>query len=117
MNGGFAIDPATLRRNDDPPDYVAFREAAIRCTARVGTKLELSPDQRLVLAQMSDEHDIPRLMEWVGRSNRSKFREAVLAPLLALGLVAMTIPDKPNSSNQRYRLTEHGKALRDEVSE
>lgn len=25
----FAIDPATLRRNDDPPDYVAFREAAI----------------------------------------------------------------------------------------
>ena len=25
----FSIDPATLRRNDDPPDYVAFREAAI----------------------------------------------------------------------------------------
>ena len=84
---------------------------------QVGTKLELSPDQRLVLAQMSDEHDIPTLMEWVGRSNRSKFREAVLAPLLALGLVAMTIPDKPNSSKQRYRLSEHGKALRDEASE
>ena len=25
----FLLDPATLRRNDDPPDYVAFREAAI----------------------------------------------------------------------------------------
>jgi ATP-dependent DNA helicase RecG len=25
----FTLDPATLRRNDDPPDYVAFREAAI----------------------------------------------------------------------------------------
>ena len=25
----FSLDPATLRRNDDPPDYVAFREAAI----------------------------------------------------------------------------------------
>ena len=25
----FSLDPDTLRRNDDPPDYVAFREAAI----------------------------------------------------------------------------------------
>ncbi|MGI6639090.1 MAG: Fic family protein [Desulfobulbus sp.] len=25
----FSVDPATLRRNDDPPDYIAFREAAI----------------------------------------------------------------------------------------
>ena len=25
----FSLDPATLRRDDDPPDYVAFREAAI----------------------------------------------------------------------------------------
>jgi ATP-dependent DNA helicase RecG len=25
----FSIDPTTLRRNDDPPDYIAFREAAI----------------------------------------------------------------------------------------
>jgi ATP-dependent DNA helicase RecG len=55
-------------------------------------------------------------MRWVGRSNRSKFREAVLSPLLELELVAMTIPDKPNSSKQRYRLTEKGKALRDKVN-
>lgn len=25
----FSVDPSTLRRNDDPPDYIAFREAAI----------------------------------------------------------------------------------------
>lgn len=64
---------------------------------------------------MTDEHDVTTLMEWVGRSNRSKFREVVLKPLLALDLVAMTIPDKPNSSKQSYRLTAQGKALRDEV--
>ena len=84
---------------------------------QVGIKSGLSPEQRIVLAQMSDEHDVATLMEWVGRSNRSKFREAVLTPLLALDLVEMTIPDKPNSSKQRYRLTEQGKAVRDEVSE
>ena len=25
----FSLDPATMRRNDDPPDYVSFRESAI----------------------------------------------------------------------------------------
>lgn len=84
---------------------------------QVGTKSGLSAEQRILLAQMTDEHDIATLMQWVGRSNRSKFREAVLGPLLALDLVAMTIPDKPNSSKQRYRLTEQGAALQDEVGE
>ena len=82
---------------------------------QVGTKLGLSAEQHKVLAQMIDEHDVATLMQWVGRSNRSKFREVVLTPLLALELVEMTIPDKPNSSKQRYRLTAQGKALRDEV--
>ncbi|WP_287985796.1 RNA-binding domain-containing protein [Diaphorobacter sp.] len=82
---------------------------------QVGTKLGLSAEQRTVLAQMADEHDIATLMQWVGRSNRSKFRETVLAPMLAMELVVMTIPDKPNSSKQRYRLTEQGQALRHEV--
>jgi ATP-dependent DNA helicase RecG len=31
---------------------------------------------------------------------------------LEQGLLAMTIPDKPRSSKQRYRLTERGAALR-----
>jgi len=45
----------------------------------------------------------------------TKFREVVLAPLLAFDLVAMTIPNKPNSSKQRYRLTELGRTVRDAV--
>lgn len=83
---------------------------------QVGTKPGLSAEQHTVLAQMTDDHDVATLMRWVGRSNRSKFREAVLTPLLALDLVEMTIPDKPSSSKQRYRLTAQGKALRDEVN-
>jgi ATP-dependent DNA helicase RecG len=66
---------------------------------------------------MTDEHDVATLMQWVARSNRSKFREVVLTPLLALELVEMTIPDKPNSSKQRYRLTAQGRALRDKVGQ
>ncbi|WPC30189.1 transcriptional regulator [Pseudomonas moraviensis] len=63
---------------------------------------------------MTGDHTAPDLMSFVGRSNRSKFREQVLAPLPASGVVEMTVPDKPNSSKQRYRLTAVGRALKAE---
>ena len=66
-----------------------------------------------LLSRMSGTHDIATLMAWTGRTNRSKFRQAVLTPLLKLGLVEMTIPDKPTSSKQRYFLTQRSKPLRE----
>jgi len=36
------------------------------------------------------------------------FREAYLRPAIKAGLVEMTIPDKPRSSRQKYRLTQKG---------
>ena len=106
----FAQDTAT-----QTTDQVGIKSGLSR--DQVGLRSGISAEQRIVLVQMADEHDITTMMQWVGRSNRSKFREAVLAPLLAMEHVEMTIPNKPNSSNQRYRLTEQGKALRDVVSE
>jgi hypothetical protein len=35
-----------------------------------------------------------------------------LSPALARGLIEMTIPDKPNSKHQKYRLTEKGKRMK-----
>ncbi len=78
---------------------------------QVGTRPELPHEQLALLACITAEHAITELMTLAGRSNRSKFRAQILAPLLELGLVAMTVPDKPSSSKQRYRLTEAGRAL------
>jgi ATP-dependent DNA helicase RecG len=50
-------------------------------------------------------------MEIAERSDRTKFRDQVLKPLLNEGLLNMTIPDKPTSSKQEYRLTEKGRAV------
>jgi ATP-dependent DNA helicase RecG len=50
-------------------------------------------------------------MGLIGRANRTKFRDQVLRPLLDAGLIEMTIPDKPTSSKQKYRLTEMGKQI------
>ena len=48
------------------------------------------------------------LMISIGRRDRKRFREQFIKPLLDLGLLQMTIPDKPNSRFQRYRATEAG---------
>lgn len=43
-------------------------------------------------------------MKKLGLSHRPTFRQNYLKPTLEAGLVEQTLPDKPNSSQQRYRL-------------
>ena len=45
------------------------------------------------------------LMEMVGIKHRPTFRDNYLLPCISAGLVVMTVPNKPNSKNQRYRKT------------
>lgn len=40
-----------------------------------------------------------------------ELKRKIIFPLIALGYVAMTYPDKPTSAKQTYKLTEKGKAL------
>jgi hypothetical protein len=42
--------------------------------------------------------------------HRPTFKAIYLRPKLVEGFIEMTIPDKPNSRLQRYRLTPAGKA-------
>lgn len=72
---------------------------------QVGTKLAPSREQVLVLEAAREPRPIAELMEVCGRSDRTKFRNQVIRPLLEAGLLKMTIPDKPRSSRQRYRTT------------
>ncbi len=50
-------------------------------------------------------------MAIAGRINGTKFRDQVLKPHLAEGLLALTVPEKPTSSLQKYRLTDKGRTL------
>jgi hypothetical protein len=43
--------------------------------------------------------------------DRRRLRETYSAPALAEGLIEYTLPDKPNSRLQQYRLTDKGRAL------
>ena len=52
------------------------------------------------------EYEIPytskALMEKLGLKSREGFRRNYLNPAIELKLIRMTLPDKPNSRNQRY---------------
>jgi hypothetical protein len=50
-------------------------------------------------------------MALAGRTNRTKFRDQIVNPLLKMGLLEMTLPDRPNSRFQKYRLTVKGEAV------
>ena len=51
------------------------------------------------------------LMGLLNLSDRKHFAQTYLLPALDTELVEMTIPDKPQSSKQKYRLTPAGKML------
>ena len=65
---------------------------------------ETSEYVRRMLAVM--EYDIPYtsrdIMALLGLKSKDTLRKNYLNPAMELGLVKMTIPDKPNSRNQRY---------------
>lgn len=104
-------NPAPTWQEQAGSVYVTFLPAALPDTPQVGTKLGLSRDQVQIIHNLLKDRAITDLMELLGRANRTKFRDQVLNPLIRAGFVEMTIPDKPRSSKQKYRLTEKGRKV------
>jgi hypothetical protein len=52
------------------------------------------------------EYDVPypttTIMKELGLKSRETFRKNYMNPAIEMGAVRMTLPDKPNSKNQRY---------------
>ena len=67
------------------------------------------PPQVLILQAIFGEMSRQEIQEALGLKHTRHFRKAYLAPTLRAGLIEMTIPDKPRSSKQRYRLTPAGR--------
>lgn len=86
-------------------------------TPPVGTKSALSQHQVKILRNCLEESAIGDLMNIAERKDRTKFRNQVLNPMIETGLIEMTIPDKPTSSRQRYRITDKGRKLLDALKE
>ena len=48
------------------------------------------------------------MLAFMGLTDRTKFRRKYILPLLEAGIIEHTMPEKPNSQNQKYRLTAKG---------
>lgn len=59
--------------------------------------------ERLMSALGSETLSTKELLERLGLKHRPTFSNNYLRPALELGLIEMTVPDKPNSSKQQYR--------------
>jgi len=71
----------------------------------LGTKEGLSKDHLKILKNCKNESSAIELMEILNRTNKSKFKNAIINPLIENGFFELTNPDKPKSPTQKYRLT------------
>ena len=74
--------------------------------------LQVTPQVEHLLAVLQSEMSREELQALLGLQDRKSFRERYLQPALAQGLIEYSLPDKPNSRLQKYRLSALGQSLR-----
>jgi Fic family protein len=73
---------------------------------------EVTPEVKSLLSVITSDHSRVQLQDLLGLKDEKHFRTKYLNPALDLELIERTIPDKPNSRLQRYRLTDKGLQLK-----
>ncbi len=72
---------------------------------------EVTTEVKRLMNVITGDHSRKELQEMLRLKNAEHFRKAYLLPAIDARLVEMTLPDKPKSRLQRYRLTENGLAV------
>jgi ATP-dependent DNA helicase RecG len=91
------------------PIHPAFAQA--HDEAHDGPPSDLdTTEKRVVRSLRSGPRSVPDIAQELGYASRSGHLKKALDRLDQLGLIALTIPTKPRSKNQKRRLTERGKA-------
>ncbi len=93
----------------------ALREAIINAILHNDYTTEAPPKVEGLLRVLNAAMDRQEIQENLQLSDRENFRINYLKPALDAGLIEMTIPDKPNSKLQKYRLTALGEQSKKEL--
>ena len=89
--------------------YYGRAEVATEVNTEVAT--EVNTEVINMLKVLKGNMSRKEIMAQMNLVNEKHFREYYQQRCVKLGLIEMTIPDKPRSSRQKYRITEKGKAL------
>jgi ATP-dependent DNA helicase RecG len=114
--------PAPVFEIDEDYSYFAVHPAARAAASDLGGDLHgdlhgpgttgVSEQVTKLLNYTEGEMTRHALQAALALANRDHFRKTYLLPALEAGPIEMTLPDKPNSRSQRYRLTAVGKKMR-----
>ncbi|MCR5024702.1 MAG: hypothetical protein K6A90_10280, partial [Lachnospiraceae bacterium] len=66
------------------------------------TPQDTPQEENKLLEYCKEPRSRQEMMDFIGVSDRKHFRVHYLKPLIEAGKLRMTIPDKPNSRNQKY---------------
>ena len=73
--------------------------------------MQVTPQVGELLSIIKGETTRDELQDKLGIKNRDYFRLSYIKSALEDDFIEMTIPHKPNSKNQKYRLTAKGNSL------
>jgi ATP-dependent DNA helicase RecG len=98
------------------PKNQAFEKSAIEKVpswSRKGTQLLRKKAWYLisVLSLCSDPIKMRQMMELFDYKNEKTFRDNYIKPLREVGFITLTVPEKPTDPENRYVITEQGKAF------
>jgi ATP-dependent DNA helicase RecG len=102
--GSSGQHPEPDQRGEETIDPASTRQVPVKYPA---SALQVAK----ALQEQEAEMSRAQLQQTLELSDREHFSKEYLQPALASGLVEMTIPDKPRSSKQQYRLTEIGRSV------
>ena len=96
-------------------DCFKFTDNFIRITLPISAHDHASVQVEKLVSMLTGEMGRSDLQRLLSIKNRDYFRTDYLSPAISNGYVELTIPDKPNSPNQKYRLTAKGIALKNSL--
>lgn len=105
---------AALNKSTKNAESSVFIEFMLRMILTAATPLsapEVTPEVRKMLSILKGEMTRKEIQQILCLKDEKHFRTAYQQPAIAAGLIEMTVPDKPNSRLQKYRITSKGIAF------
>ncbi len=101
-----ACDKAGYRVEFETPDegfvVVFYRHGTQKLSGTPQKNAQKEERINALLEYCKEPRDRDEMMKFLGIKHRTTFRSDYLNPLLDEGKIAMTIPDKPRSKNQKF---------------